>query len=131
MKRLRRLLPQVALVAILSALALALTLGAASSDPVYEVTLRARGMAFYLDGDSRPNPPLVLPADRLVRLTLVNEDRGVDHNLVLDGLDARTGVLRGDGSSEVIELRTPTRTIVTTYSCSLHLMMMTAGLEVR
>jgi hypothetical protein len=129
MARLKKMLPQVILSVVIGVLAL--TLGAASGEPTLELTLRARDMTFYVDGDPRPNPDLVLPAARRVRLTFVNEDVGVDHDLVLAGLGERSGVLPGDGSSEVLAFTTPRQAVVSTYSCSLHLRMMTAGIEVR
>lgn len=125
-----RFFPQVVVITGLAILA-ALSLGAASGEPTFDVTLRARDMAFYLDGEARPNPVLELPAGRLVRLTFVNEDNGVDHDLSLPDLGVQTRVLPGDGSSQVLELRVPASAVTGTYSCSLHLRMMTAGFEVR
>ena len=129
MARLKRLLPQVAVIAVLGALAL--TLGVALGDPALEITVRAREMAFYVDGQTTPNPTLTLPPARRVRLTFVKEDIGVDHDLVLEGLGVISSVLPGDGSSQVLRFKTPDRPIDSTYTCSLHLRMMSAALRVR
>src|SRR6185436_5556600 len=40
-----------------------------------EVTLHARGMAFYLPGSDAPNPT--------VRVTVINDDPGVKHDLAV------------------------------------------------
>ena len=129
MARLKRLLPQVAVIAVLGALAL--TLGVALGDPALEITVRAREMAFYVDGQTTPNPTLTLPPARRVRLTFVNEDIGVDHDLVLAGLGVISSVLPGDGSSQVLRFKTPDRSVDGAYKCSLHLRMMSAALRVR
>ena len=111
--------------------ALALAIGAASGEPPLELTVRAREMAFYVDGVTGPNPPLVLPADRRVRLTLVNQDRGVEHDLALPELDRKTRILPGDGSRQTIAFRTPAEPTTALYSCSLHRLMMRGRVEIR
>ncbi len=128
-RKLRKLLPQAAVLALLGALAI--SFGAASSEPAFELTVRARQMAFYVGDDPRPNPPLVLPADRRVRITFVNEDRGVRHDLAIPDLDARTDLIDGDGSSRVLRFRTPATTGIASYLCTLHPTMMAAPVEVR
>ena len=129
MRTFETLLPLATALTIIGALALSLS--AASGEPTLTLTLRADGMAFYLDGESAANPPLVLPPDRRVRITFVNEDQGVAHDLVLAELDVRTDILPGDGSSQVLEFRTPRRKSDSSYSCSMHLIMMTGALEIR
>ena len=128
-KELKKLLPQVAILVALGALAL--SLGVASGEPAFELTVRARDMAFYVDGDPRPNPPIVLPLDQRVRLTFVNEDRGVQHDLILADLDVRSRLLPGNGSSQVLRFQTPRTGATSSYTCSLHPTMMAALLEVR
>lgn len=128
-QKIKKLLPQAAVLAVLGALVI--SLAAASGEPAYEVTVRAREMAFYVDGDPGPNPPLVLPAGRSVKLTFVNEDRGVEHDLALPGLGLRTKVLPGDGARQKLRFTTPVEAATSSYSCSLHLTMMTGRVEVR
>jgi plastocyanin len=128
-KRLKTLLPQAAALAVVGALAVSFV--ASSSEPAVEITVRARAMAFYVDGDVRPNPVLELPAGQRVRLVFVNEDRGVEHDLVLPGLGVASERLAGDGMRQVLRFRTPARAGSSSYVCSLHPMMMTAALEIR
>ncbi len=128
-KKLKKLLPQAALLALLGALAI--SFGAASSEPAFELTVRARQMAFYVGDDPRPNPPIALPTDRRVRITFVNEDRGVQHDLAIPDLDVRTDLLAGDGSSQVLRFHTPSTGISASYLCSLHPTMMAAAVEIR
>lgn len=125
----RPLLAQVSILVVLGALALAI--GAASGEPPLDITLRARDMAFYQDGDDTPNPALVLPAGRRIRLTFVNQDRGIEHDLTLPELDRSTRVLPGDGSRQTITFRTPEGSTRATYNCSLHLAMMRGEVEIR
>ena len=129
MARLKRLLPQVAVIAVLGALAL--TLGVALGDPALEITVRPREIAFHVRCQSAPYSSRAPPPARRVRLTFVNEDIGVDHDLVLEGLGVISSVLPGDGSSQVLRFKTPDRPIDSTYTCSLHLRMMSAALRVR
>lgn len=129
MARFRPLLAQVSLLVVIGALALAI--GAASGEPPLDLTLRARDMAFYLDGDDMPNPALVLPPDRRIRLTFVNQDRGIEHDLTLPELDRRTRVLPGNGSRQTLTFRTPEDPARSTYNCSLHLAMMRGAIEIR
>ena len=127
MHKYRRLIPLVVAGALLGGVALTLAAGA----PHVEITVTARGMAFNVDDEPSPNPPLLLESGRHVQLTFVNEDRGVLHDLTLDGLDLATDLLLGDGSRQTLTFRAPKRALSASYSCSQHLAMMTAALEVR
>ena len=49
--------------------------------PAREITLHARGMAFYLPGSNAANPTLRVIAGESVRVTVVNDDPGVKHDL--------------------------------------------------
>lgn len=106
-----------------------ISLGA--SAPRLELTVTARGMAFYVGDDPRPNPALVLASNQRVRLTFVNEDRGVLHDLTIGELGLATDALPGDGSRQTIVFRTPKAPLSSSYTCSQHVAMMTAALEVR
>lgn len=95
-----------------------------------EIVLVARGMAFYLEGDDTPNPTLQLRPGEEVRLTLINRDRGMRHDLAVAGLGVGTGALAGDGSSETVRLRAPMQPGAYDYLCRLHVQMMRGLLEV-
>jgi FtsP/CotA-like multicopper oxidase with cupredoxin domain len=55
--------------------------GGGADTPAREITLHARGMAFYLPGSEAPNPTLRVTAGESVRVTVVNDDPGVKHDL--------------------------------------------------
>lgn len=102
----------------------------AARTPPREIVLVARDMAFYIDGSETPNPTLRLQPGETVRLTLINRDRGMRHDLAVDELGVGTAVLPGDGSSATIRLRAPQRRGAYDYLCRLHVQTMRGRLEV-
>ena len=117
-----------ALVAVALATA---TFVANASQANHDVTLVARGMAFYLPDGTEPNPVLELPAEEAVRLTIVNRDFGIDHDVAIESLGARSAVVPGDGSSTTLQFRTPREPGEHEYMCRLHGRMMRGKLVVR
>jgi plastocyanin len=94
-----------------------------------EIIITAREMAFYTPGLAEENPTIhVVPGER-VRLTLVNEDEGFDHDLVVS--DWKTGIdaIRGRGRASIV-LQAPDQPGRTTYICTLHSSMMKGTIEV-
>src|SRR4029079_18952635 len=65
-----------------------------------EVTLHARGMAFYLPGSDAPNPTLRVVAGERVRVTVVNDDAGVKHDLAMAKLGVAIAPLATTAGSE-------------------------------
>src|SRR6185436_773059 len=96
-----------------------------------EVTLHARGMAFYLPGSDAPNPTLRVLAGESVRVTVINDDPGVKHDLAVAKLGlaiaplAMTAGSRGSATFEApaVPGRYP-------YVCTFHAQMMRGVLEV-
>jgi plastocyanin len=122
--------------AIAAAVILALGLAAAAmvagaSEPTHDITLVARDMAFYLPDGAQPNPRLEVPAQEEVRLTLVNRDAGIDHDLVVASLGVGTEAINGDGSSTTVQFRAPREPGEHEYVCRLHGRMMRGTLVVR
>ena len=78
-----------AVVFVFVGLFLLLPLAATSTPVAREITLVTRDMAFYLEGDTRPNPTIRLQAGERVRFVLRNLDPGIDHNLAIDDWDWR------------------------------------------
>ena len=68
------------------------------------------------------NPTLYAEPGSKVNLIFRNEARGIEHHLVIEGLDVETEVLR-PGEREEISFSVPLRDTVLTYSCDLHPMM--------
>jgi hypothetical protein len=95
-----------------------------------EIVLVARDMAFYLEGETTPNPTLHLRPGEEVRLTLINRDPGMRHDLAVASLGVATGALAGDGSAQTVRLRVPERPVILDYVCRLHTQTMRGRLEV-
>lgn len=99
-----------------------------------EVRLVARDMAFYLPGDTTPNPTLRFAPGERVRVVLVNEEPGMAHDVVASGLGLATPLVQGraDGgeiASDVV--RAPERPGTHEYVCSLHPILMRGVIEIR
>ena len=105
-------------VLLLGALAVALT----RPEP-REVTLVARGMAFYLDNSDRPNPTLTFKAGDRVRIVLRNQDRGINHNFVMPSVQAEFQPIGWNESADVV-LTVPDTPGTYEYWCRPHMMMM-------
>ena len=96
-----------------------------------EVTLHARGMAFYFPGSDAPNPTLRVAAGERVRVTVVNDDPGVKHDLAMEKLGvaiAPLAVTVGSQSSATFEA--PALPGRYPYVCTFHSQMMRGMLEV-
>ena len=105
-----------------------LPLIAESSEP-RDIVIVAKQMAFVAAGGERSNPTIQVHAGERIRITLVNQDAGVDHDLAVPAWSVATRVLEGNGEASVV-FRVPERTGTTTYICSLHQSMMTGTIEV-
>jgi plastocyanin len=128
--------PQRSLIAIGAAVIVAVAVAAAAlvagaAEPTHDITLVARDMAFYLPQNAQPNPPLEVGREEQVRLTLVNRDTGIDHDLAVSSLDVETIAIPGDGGSATVEFRAPREAGVHEYVCRLHGKMMRGRLTVR
>jgi plastocyanin len=128
--------PLRSLIAIGAAVIVALGLAAAAmvagaAEPIHDITLVARDMAFYLPEGTQPNPRLEVPAQEEVRLTLVNRDAGIDHDLAVSSLGVESAAIPGDGSSTTVEFRAPREPGEHEYLCRLHGRMMRGTLVVR
>lgn len=97
----------------------------ASPQPVHQLVIVAKDMTFTVIGDSddRVNPPLRLAAGTVVTVIFRNEDPGMRHDLVFEGLAVRSRVL-AYGEQERFTFTVPTDTGDFVYLCSLHPRMM-------
>lgn len=96
-----------------------------------EVTLHARGMAFYLPGSDVPNPTLQVTAGESVRLTVINDDPGVKHDLAMEKLGVAIAPLATTpGSRGTATLEAPALPGRYPYVCTFHAQMMRGVLEV-
>lgn len=70
-----------AVAAVVAVLVMGTLIPLVSKAPSREITLVAKGMAFYLaDDPNTPNPVIDVRAGEQVRLTFRNEDRGMTHD---------------------------------------------------
>ncbi|MBI4265068.1 MAG: cupredoxin domain-containing protein [Acidobacteria bacterium] len=118
----------VAVVAVL--IMLVALLPAVSSTPAREVTLVARGMAFYLDGDpATSNPTLELRAGERVRVVFENTDRGMTHDFAVPALDVAMNLLDWNERGEVT-FTAPDAPGSYEYVCRPHRLMMRGTIRV-
>jgi len=104
---------------------------AGASEPTHDITLVARDMAFFLPEGETPNPAIEVAREEQVRITLVNRDAGIDHDLAVSSLDVKTKAIPGNGATATIEFRAPRTPGVHEYVCRLHGKMMRGQLTVR
>jgi hypothetical protein len=96
-----------------------------------EITLVARGMAFYLLGDSvTPNPPLILRAGERVRVVLRNDDRGITHDFAFPTADAALDQLDWNEEGSVV-FDVPDTPGRYEYICRPHMLMMRGQIVVQ
>ena len=118
--------------AVIVALAVtAAAMVAGATEPTHDITLVARDMAFFLPEGGTPNPAIEVAREEQVRLTLVNRDAGIDHDLAVSSLGVRSKVVPGNGAQTTVEFRAPKKPGVHEYVCRLHGKMMRGQLTVR
>lgn len=101
------------------------------SSSVRTIELVADRMAFRLAAGAPVNPTIVAEAGEALRLVLVQQDSGFEHDLVLPGLDLATPRLRHAGERAELRFDAPDRPGDYTYVCSLHDTVMRGVLRVR
>jgi plastocyanin len=94
------------------------------------VTLVARDMAFYLDGDSKnANPNIQAKAGETIRIVVRNRDRGMTHDFSVPASKASTNALDWNEQDEVT-FTVPDKPGSYEYVCRPHLLMMKGQLIV-
>jgi plastocyanin len=94
-----------------------------------EVTLVARGMAFYLENGDRPNPTLTFTAGDRVRIVFKNQDRGIQHNFAVPSFKAELDPIGWNESDDLV-LDVPKTPGTYDYWCRPHMMMMRGSIIV-
>lgn len=98
--------------------------------PTREVTLVARDMAFYIEGDAKTaNPIIEVKAGETVRVTLRNRDRGMMHDFAVPAVDAAVHQLNWNEEDDVT-FDAPDKPGTYEYVCRPHLLMMKGTLRV-
>jgi plastocyanin len=121
-------------VKVVAALAVAMVIGALlpvmTQAPAREITLVARDMAFYLDGDfDRPNPVIEVKAGEHVRIVVRNEERGMTHDFAVPRLGAAVDLLDWNEQGQVT-IEVPSTPGTYEYVCNPHRLMMQGTLKV-
>ena len=127
--RSRRRLLALPLLALAVACGIGLSVRAAARPEPRTITLLARGMAFYLPGETVPNPRLLVERGEELRFVLRNEDQGMAHDLAT--LGKATGLLEEVGETAELTVRAPAIPGEHEYLCSLHPRLMRGLMEVR
>jgi plastocyanin len=95
-----------------------------------EITLVAKEMAFYRDGDGgTANPVIEARAGETIRVVLVNRDRGLTHDFAVPAAEASTDLLEWNERDEVT-FDVPETPGTYEYVCRPHLLMMKGTLRV-
>ena len=108
---------------------LLLPLTASTTGSVREITLVTRNMAFYLDGDTEPNPTIRVRAGEEVRFTVLNRDPGFAHNFAVEAWGLETPFVETEASTTVL-VRAPASPGRRAYVCTPHGKMMRGIIEV-
>ncbi len=111
-------------------LLLAVLLPALTTTPAREITLVAKGMAFYLEGDaSTPNPTIEVKVGERVRIVLRNQERGMTHDFAVPAIAAAMNAIRLNESGDVT-FDVPDTPGTYQYECRPHRLMMRGVLRV-
>ena len=105
-------------------------LAVAVTRPAREITLVARGMAFYLEDGDLPNPTITVKPGERVRILLRNEERGIRHDFAVPSLRAALEPLGWNESGYVI-FEAPDVPGLYEYWCRPHKMMMRGQIVVQ
>jgi plastocyanin len=119
----------VAIVAVVFMVAMGVA-RALTGENVRQVTLVAKDMAFYIEGDATPNPVIEARMGETLRIVLNNRDRGMTHDFAVPSVDAATDVLKWDEHDEVT-FAVPSKPGTYEYVCRPHLLMMKGTILVK
>ena len=116
-------------VAVAALMVVAALLPVMTSSVDREVTLVARGMAFYIDGDPAPNPTITVKAGETIRVVLQNQDRGMTHDFAVPALDAGMRLVNWNETDDVT-FDVPSEPGTYEYFCNPHRLMMRGTIKV-
>ena len=123
-----RVMMATVVVLVVGGLATLLPLVAGSPEP-REIIVVARQMAFYVNDEVTPNPTIHAAPGERVRITLISQDPGFDHDFAVAAWRVNSAVLHGEGRNSIV-IQVPDKPGVTTYVCTRHAFMMKGIIEV-
>jgi plastocyanin len=94
-----------------------------------EITLVAKDMAFYLDGNETPNPIIEVKAGETVKVVLRNRDRGMTHDFAVPDFKAGMKALNWNQEDDVT-FDVPSTPGTYEYVCRPHVIMMKGKIRV-
>ena len=100
-----------------------------SREPIRDVRIVAREMAYHVENLSDRNPTLQLSSGEQVRVTFRNEDRGMLHDFAIPLLSVGTGTVPF-GAEKTITFKVPASPAGLNYVCSPHSAMMSGRIVV-
>jgi plastocyanin len=116
--------------AVVALAAAAVVTRAGAREEVREIRLVARGMAFFVEGDTATaNPTLRVKAGERVRVVVRNETPGMAHDLAVASLGVAMAPLAA-GAVGAFDLQAPDSSGTHEYVCRPHSVMMRGRLVV-
>ena len=100
-----------------------------SREPIREIRVVAREMAYQVENLTDRNPTLQLTAGEQVRVTFRNEDRGMLHDFGIPALKVGTGTVPF-GTEKTITFKVPASPDGLSYVCTPHAAMMSVRIIV-
>lgn len=126
----RRVSPTVVAAVVVLFVSVAGLLPVMSKPRAREITLVAKDMAFYRDGDgTSANPVIEARSGETIRVVLVNRDRGITHDFAVPAVEASTDAIDWSERDEVT-FDVPSKPGTYEYVCRPHLLMMKGTLRV-
>ena|SRR5215204_1114806 len=101
----------------------------ATREEIRELRITARDMSFQVENLGGLNPTMALTAGEQVKVTIRNEDKGMQHDFTIPAWGVRTGVVEW-GSERSITFRVPTNASALSYICTPHSAMMSGRIVV-
>jgi plastocyanin len=84
-----------------------------------EIVIVTRDMAFFVDGNPEPNPPIHVKAGEEIAFSFRNEEAGMAHDFSIATWGAATRTLKGAGRDRLLVTAPSTRGTAE-YSCRPH-----------
>jgi plastocyanin len=118
----------VAIIAVVFMIAMGVS-RALTGENARQITIVAKDMAFYVEGNTTPNPVIEARAGETLRIVLKNQDRGMTHDFAVPSVEAFTDTLKWNEDDEVT-FEVPPEPGTYDYVCRPHLLMMKGTIKV-
>ena len=99
-------------------------------DPIRDIHVVVRNMAFYVDGQAEANPVITVRAGEQVRIRLRNDEAGVGNDFAIKACGVGTQVLNDSLQEDTVTFRVPRDKGTQAYLCTPHSEMMRGTIRV-